>query len=89
MDECITSSPLGPRVTSVIPTDDYNLYLTFSGGEQRIFDAQQLLDLPAFKPLANSTFFKSVKVSHGTIMWPQDIDYCPDTLYIESVPITQ
>ena len=29
---------------------------------------------------ANKEFFRSVKVAYGTVIWPHDIDYCPDTL---------
>ena len=88
MENIISGSPLGPRVISVIPTDEYKLILTFTNGEQREFDAVPLLEDVVFKPLENIAFFKSVKVAYGTVAWPQDIDYCPDTLYIQSIPIS-
>ena len=81
----IYGEPLGPRVTEVLPDTDYRLLLTFNNGEQRIFDARPLLSMNVFKPLQNKEFFASVKVAYGTIIWPQDIDYCPDTLYSESI----
>jgi len=87
IDEIICGEPLGPRVVQVEPTDDYHLYITFTNGEYRVFNAQPLLSLPAFKPLENIEFFRSVKPGYGTIIWPQDIDYCPDTLYEKSVPV--
>ncbi|MDR3012506.1 MAG: DUF4160 domain-containing protein [Chitinispirillales bacterium] len=31
--------------------------------------------------------FEAVGVDHGSVQWPKDIDYCPDTLYMESVPV--
>jgi hypothetical protein len=83
----LRGEPLGPRVTDVKATDDYRLFVTFTNGEVRLFDANPLLQLPAFKPLNNLEFFKSVGTGFGTIVWPKDIDYCPDTLYEESVPI--
>ena len=86
MDDIINGSPLGPRVTIATPIDDYKLLLTFTNGERRIFDAKPLLEMSIFKPLANKSFFQSVKVAYGSVMWPQDIDYCPDTLYVESIP---
>ena len=86
MDDIISGSPLGPRVTTATPIDDYKLLLSFTNGEQRIFDAKPLLEISVFKPLANKPFFQSVKVAYGSVMWPQDIDYCPDTLYTESIP---
>jgi len=86
MEDIIFSSPLGPRVTEVVPTDDYKLLLTFTSGEKKVFDVKPLLDIPVFKPLSSKKFFNLVKVAYGSILWPQDIDYCPDTLYMESVP---
>ena len=77
--------PLGPRVTAVAPMGGYKLLLTFNNGERRVFDARPLLSTRAYKPLENAGFFELVKVAHGSILWPNDIDYCPDTLYAESV----
>lgn len=76
--------PLGPRVTAVQPLPDYKLALTFGNGEQRVFDAAPLLDYPAFKPLKDKAFFALVRAQYGTVCWPGDIDYCPDTLYQQS-----
>jgi len=87
MDNIISGSPLNPRVLEVVPTDDYKLILTFANGEQRVFDAKPLLAYPAFEPLASRAFSMSVKVAWGTATWPQDIDCCPDTLYMDSVPV--
>ncbi len=87
MSEIIKGAPLGPRVVSAVPCDGYMLLLTFNNGEKRKFDAKALLDIPVFSPLKNPDFFNSVNVEFGTVVWPNDIDYCPDTLYIQSVPI--
>jgi len=86
-DDIIYGEPLGPRVVDVLSTDDYKLILTFNNGEKRVFDAKPLLSMRAFQPLLNKKFFTSVKVGFGTVVWPHDIDYCPDTLYSESRPI--
>lgn len=83
--EC--GEPLGPRVTQATPLADYKLLIVFDNGEKRIFDAKPLLSYPCFKPLVNESFFKTVKVAFGSIAWPGDIDYCPDTLYLESMPV--
>lgn len=87
MSDIIKGAPLGPRVTEVIPNDNYELILTFNNGEKRKFNAMPLLDMKVFAPLKSMAFFKSVKVAFGTVVWPQDIDYCPDTLYTQSVPM--
>ena len=77
--------PLPPRVTAVRPAAGHKLHLTFNNGERRVFDAAPLLSLGVFSPLKNKQFFDSVRVEYGTIAWPNDIDYCPDTLYYESI----
>ena len=87
MSDIIKGAPLGPRVTEVIPNDNYELILTFNNGEKRKFNAMPLLDMKVFAPLKSMAFFKSVKVAFGTVVWPQDIDYCPDTLYTQSIPM--
>ena len=87
MSDTIKGAPLGPRVTAVTPNDNYELLLTFNNGEKRMFDAHQLLGMTVFSPLKNMSFFKSVKVEYGTVVWPQDIDYCPDTLYAQSIAV--
>ncbi|MCL2638419.1 MAG: DUF2442 domain-containing protein [Oscillospiraceae bacterium] len=86
-EDIIFGKPLNPRVLDVLPTEDYKLFLTFNNGEKRVFDVKNILNLPAFKKLSNKEFFKAVKTEYGTIAWGNDIDYCPDTLYNESVLI--
>jgi len=87
MDEkIICGEPLGPRVAAVLPMKDYKLRLTFNNGERRMFDAKPLLSKGVFKPLQNRSYFESVKVAYGSVLWPNEIDYCPDTLYAESIP---
>ncbi|MCL2107427.1 MAG: DUF2442 domain-containing protein [Oscillospiraceae bacterium] len=82
----IHGEPLPPRVVSVSPDMNYKLQLAFDNGERRVFNAKPLLSLKIFEPLKNKQFFNMVQVAHGSILWPNDIDYCPDTLYLESVP---
>jgi hypothetical protein len=71
-------------VSEVSPIEDYRLLLTFTNGERRIFNAKPLLSIEAYKPLKNKQLFERVKVAFGSVLWPNDIDYCPDTLYAES-----
>ena len=87
MDNIIYGAPLPPRVKTAQPIEDFKLLLTFDNGERRIFDAKPLLKFKVFQPLQNEQFFKSVKVAYGSILWADDIDYCPDTLYMESVAV--
>lgn len=78
---------LKPRVRSVEPLRDWQLLLHFTNGETRSFDAKPLLQYPAFRALRDEAFFRTVQVSLGTICWLNDIDYCADTLYQQSIPV--
>ena len=78
---------MNPRVTQVVPLAGYGLILTFSNGETRRFDLSPYLRYPVFEPLRNEGFFMLAKPSHGTVAWTDEIDFDPDTLYLESVPV--
>ena len=86
MDEIICGTPLGPRATSVVPTDDFELLLTFNNGERRKFDVKTLFQYSMYEPLKNIGFFRQVKLDRMCVHWNDDIDICPDTLYRQSVP---
>jgi hypothetical protein len=77
---------MNPRVTAVAAGDDYTLLLTFTNGEIRHFDMAPYLVYPAFEPLRQVAFFRLARVSHGTVNWPKEIDFDPDTLYLEGKP---
>ncbi|MEB3175648.1 MAG: DUF2442 domain-containing protein [Cyanobacteriota bacterium] len=76
---------MNPRVKTVQVLPNYYLYLTFSSGEQKIYDCSHILDFGVFQELKNEQYFKQVYVLDGTIAWPNGQDICPDTLYLDSV----
>lgn len=76
---------MNPRVKDVQPLENFRLRLTFVNGEKRLFDVSPYLVYPAFKRLANPAFFSLGHAGHGTVVWPDNIDLCPDTLYLDSV----
>lgn len=76
---------MNPRVKHVQPLENFRLRLTFVNGEKRLFDVSPYFAYPAFKRLANPAFFSLVHADHGTVVWPDNIDLCPDTLYVDSV----
>ena len=76
---------MNPRISEVYPTDDYKLELIFTNGERRLYDCSGLLNFGVFNELKDVGYFKQVKVSDGTVVWPHEQDICPDTLYLDSV----
>lgn len=86
IEHSYTHGNLPPRLTAVKPLPEYQLYLSFDNGEHRIFDARPLLSLKPFQVLASEGLFRTVRIAFGTVAWGQNLDYCPDTLYAQSVP---
>ena len=76
---------MNPRVSEMRTMEGSRLKLIFSNGEHRIFDASPYLAYPAYRKLTNAGFFAMARPDHGTVVWPDNIDFCPDTLYVESV----
>jgi hypothetical protein len=76
-----------PRIKSVNPGKNYTLLLTFTNGEQRVFNVSPYLDRSIFISLKNLSIFNAVKPFMGSIQWPDGQDFCPDMLYEESVPV--
>ncbi len=78
---------MNPRVKEVFPFADYTLKLIFENGEQKIFDVKPYLDKGIFKELKDVGNFNAVKPLLGSIQWQGGQDFCPDTLYLESIAI--
>ena len=86
-DSLLFGESLSLRVVAVKPLDDYKLHLVFANSEQRVFDALPLLSVGAYRSRKDKATFNAVTVAYGSVMWDDALDYCPDTLYAESVPL--
>jgi Protein of unknown function (DUF2442) len=75
---------MNPRVKSVEAMDDFRLFLIFNNDEEKIFDCKPYLDKGIFKLLGNKSYFASVRIMDDTVVWPDEQDFCPDTLYLDS-----
>lgn len=75
---------MNPRVSQAECQPDHSLVLTFTNGEKRRFDIRPYLDFPVFQPLREVAYFLRGRADHGTVVWPDQVDFCPDTLYLES-----
>ena len=72
-------------VTGVRVMDSYRLELTFADGIRGAVDLSERIvgRGGVFKPLEDPAFFRQVRVNDelGTIVWPNDVDFCPDLLH--------
>lgn len=61
--------------------DGYKISLTFDDKKTKIVDLESYLDKGVFLPLRDPDYFNLVKVKYDTLVWPNEADFCPDTLY--------
>ena len=80
-------SHMNPRVIAVQPNPDYMLTLAFANCEIRTFDVKPYLKIGIFQGLQDQQAFNSVRPFLGSIRWENGQDLCPDTLYLDSVPV--
>ena len=76
-----------PRVIQAEPSVNHDLFVTFDDGQKRIFSMLPYLQYPAFAPLKDLGLFSKARVAHGTVVWTEEIDISPDTLYLAGKPI--
>jgi hypothetical protein len=78
------------KIIQVYPTEDYKVYLYFTDGKIKLFDANDLVDKGVFKKLKNEeNFRKTCTVLNDTLAWdlsgnrdPYDcLDLDPEELY--------
>lgn len=76
-------------VISVQPQPGFKLDLEFQNGERRQFDVRPLLSMKPWNRIASPALFNLVRVEYGTVVWPDDVDIAPETLYDQSVPLAE
>lgn len=76
---------MNPRVKSVKAIKDYKLDIIFDNNERGVFDCSNFLDKGIFQELQDVNYFNKVKCEYGTVVWQNEQDICPDTLYLKSV----
>ena len=75
---------MNPRVLTVEYISPYKLLLTFTNREAREFDFSSYLDYPVYHALRDEAFCNQARVFNGTVIWDDNVDFDPDTLYLES-----
>jgi hypothetical protein len=78
-----------PKLMKARAISNYMIELEFNNKEKRIYDFKPNLAHLYYKELANPVLFKNISVTDGEIEWATGQDFCPHTLYNESVSVTQ
>ena len=74
----------GIKITDVKPLRGGIMLVTFSTGEERLFDTTELQG-SAFEPLRDERIFSNPVLFHGVITWNNgEIDIAPETVYNNS-----
>ncbi|MCH5210601.1 MAG: DUF2442 domain-containing protein [Oscillospiraceae bacterium] len=90
------------QIVAVVPSDNYTLIISFDNGEKRLYDAKPLFTKNSvFNKISAPDDFRRVYVdsSHciawdidpnidSETVWNNKLDLCPDSCYIDSIPIT-
>lgn len=76
-----------PKVKIVKPIYNYQLEITFTNNEIRVFDVKPYLQRGIFNELKEPETFYSVREAFGSVSWPTGQDFSPDTLYEDSKPV--
>lgn len=77
------------KVLRVKANDDYSLDLKFDDGTLKRFNAKPYLERGIFKELRDLNYFKRVTVVFGTVQWPNEQDFSPETLYLDGINIDE
>jgi hypothetical protein len=73
-----------PLLTEARPLDGFGVHVQFEDGTTADVDLSYLLDYGGvFEPLRDSAYFVRLRADPeaGTIVWPNDADIAPETLY--------
>jgi Protein of unknown function (DUF2442) len=76
-----------PLLTEAEPIGGYIVRVRFDDGTNGVVDLSYLLDYGGvFEPLRDPEFFRRLRADAeaGTIVWPNDADIAPETLYAQA-----
>ena len=75
------------KIVAVKPLENMTMILTFNSGEQRLYDATELLKYPIFQVLKDKEVFLHPVLDHGVVTWNNGaLDLSPDAMYENSFP---
>ncbi len=72
-----------PDVIAFEILSDYKIKVTLSTGKTGIFDVTPYLDKGIFTELKDYNYFKRARIEFGTIVWPNEQDFSPETIEIK------
>jgi hypothetical protein len=80
------------HITKAIPQEDFTLILLFESGVLRILDMKSHIQGEGiWGKLRDCEVFSKVRVEEdfGGLVWTEELDYCPDSAFMDSKPLPQ
>jgi hypothetical protein len=73
------------KITSVKVLTDYRLDLQFADGKRGMVDLSRLAGQGVFTVWKDYAVFQQVRIGEsGELIWNEQIDLCPDALYLQA-----
>ena len=69
-----------PDVIDFEILSEYTIRVTLSNGKTGIFDVKPYLDKGIFTELKDYGYFRRARIEFGTITWPNEQDFSPETI---------
>lgn len=77
-----------PKPIEVKALQNFDLYIKFEDGKEKIYNVQHLVEnISFYKNLKDRKYFENVKIDGNTIVWAQGEDIAPENLYYDSISI--
>ena len=72
------------ELLAVKPLENYAILVKYKDGVQGVVDLKHLSKKGVFSQWDKNNLFKNVHISdYGAIAWNDDIDICPDSIYLQ------
>jgi hypothetical protein len=72
------------RIIKVKPLPHYKIWIQFKDGIEGVVDVSHLLNKGVFVKWKTPGEFEKVEIgTSGELIWGDELDLCPDTLYME------
>jgi len=75
------------RAKTVRALPGYRLDIVFRDGRHGVLDCNPYRAYPCMAGIWADGVFDKVVVDHGTVMWPDGSDLCPDEVYDRSLSV--
>jgi hypothetical protein len=79
-----------PKLIDVQGLDNYRLALKYEDGTEGVADVSNLAHKGIFEEWERDNLFKKVYLDNesNAVAWNEDLDICPDSLYLKLLGIT-